>query len=122
MLSGRESIEVVRSPEGALAYVAIVRLRGEHDLGSSADVAVTLASIEGDVQIDLTACDFIDASVIRVLVARSEELMGLGLRLDLRVPANTNVARTLELVDVDGILKQHVVDPPRRIWGIEAER
>jgi anti-anti-sigma factor len=122
LLSGRESIEVVRSPEGARAYAAIVRLCGEHDLGSSADIADTLASIEGDVLVDLTACDFIDASVIRVLVARSEELMGQGLRLDLRVPANTNVARTLELVDLHGSLKLHVVDPPRRIWGLEAER
>jgi anti-anti-sigma factor len=122
MLSGRESIEVVRSPEGAPAYAAIVRLCGEHDLGSSEDIAATLALIDGDVQVDLTACDFIDASVVRVLVARSEELIRRGCRLDLRVIANTNVTRTLELVDLDRMLMLHVVDPPRRIWGVEAER
>lgn len=122
MLSGRESIEVVRSPEGAREYAAIVRLSGEHDLGSGSDIAATLALIDGDVLIDLTACDFIDASVIRVLVTRFEELIRRGCRLDLRVTANSNVARTLELVDLHGILKLNVVDPPRRIWGIEAER
>jgi anti-anti-sigma regulatory factor len=78
------SVEVELSPADPPSCAALVSLRGEHDLASRDEVAAALAPILGDVVIDLSACDFLDLTVSRVLRAKAAELGREGHHLEIR--------------------------------------
>jgi anti-anti-sigma factor len=68
--------------------VAVVTLRGEHDLATRAEISATLARVgdEADVLVDLSECSFIDSSVIGALVVAFQTLAEQGRRLELAIP------------------------------------
>jgi anti-anti-sigma factor len=102
------SIGIERTPIRAPSYAAIVSLRGEHDLDSSAAVREALDSIEGDVLIDLSRCGFMDSSVVGTLLRKSQERAHAGYRLDLLVPPeNRIIARTIEIASLRELLTVH---------------
>ncbi len=89
-------------------YVAVVLLRGEHDLATRDAIGATLDPLEGDVLVDLAACTFIDSSVIGILLASADRLRGEGHHLDLVAPAaNETVRRVLEIVDIASVVTVH---------------
>jgi anti-anti-sigma factor len=102
---GREAapraIEVDLRPADAPTFAAAIRLCGDHDLATEAELRKALTPIDGDVLVDLSACDFIDSTVIGVLIAESRARTREGHRLELLVPAaNRIVTRTLEVSGV----------------------
>jgi len=68
--------------------VAVVTLRGEHDLTSRAAVAEALARAGdgSDVLVDLSECTFIDSTVIGVLVFAFRASGERGHRFELAIP------------------------------------
>jgi anti-anti-sigma factor len=68
--------------------VAIVTLRGEHDLSTRAEISAALARVDGgaNVLVDLAECSFIDSSVIGALVAAFQRFAEQGRRLELAIP------------------------------------
>jgi anti-anti-sigma factor len=68
--------------------VAIVTLRGEHDLATRPEITAALARAggEADVLVDLSDCTFIDSSVIGALVAAFQAFAERGRRLELAIP------------------------------------
>jgi anti-anti-sigma factor len=106
------SVSVHYSPPRFPAFAALVELRGEHDLDSHQAIANALRPIFGDVLIDLTACPFIDSTVIGVLVTRAQELRRENHRLELIVPAeNRHVVRVIDLVGMRSFLTVHEQAP-----------
>ena len=105
-------IDVELRPAHAPGYAALVTLSGEHDLASSDELRATLAPIDGDVVIDLTPCEFIDSSVIGVLIGKSSDLARDDHRLDLVVPpANTMVTRVVGVVGLRTLMPVHDAIP-----------
>jgi anti-anti-sigma factor len=98
------AIEVELRPPHAPEFVAIVALRGEHDIATAPDVQVVLTPLKGDLLIDLTSCDFVDSSLISVLVGTHLNLQRDGHRLELLVGLDTAVARTLEISGVSRVI------------------
>jgi anti-sigma B factor antagonist len=80
-------------------------VRGEVDLETSAALreAFDGAIDSGDIQVDLSAVDYMDSTGLRaVLVARDEaESRGATLRV---VAASNIVSRLIEIAGVDGLL------------------
>jgi anti-anti-sigma factor len=115
------SVSVHYSPARYPAFAAFVELRGEHDLDSHEAIENALRPIFGDVLMDLSACPFIDSTVIGVLVTRAQELRREGHRLELIVPAeNRHVARVIDLVGMRSLLTvhEHAPDyPPASVPG-----
>ena len=92
------AIEVEFGPFDGSGFSARVRLFGEHDLATSHEVITTLASLEGNVLVDLAACEFIDSTIIGALLHDAQARGREGKRLELFVPPeNTIVSRTLEV-------------------------
>jgi anti-anti-sigma factor len=92
------------------ASVAIVALRGEHDLSTQAEVAqaLTRASEYPDVLVDLSACTFMDSSVIAALVRTSRSLESNDRRLELIIPVEANtVQRIAELTNIAALIPIH---------------
>jgi anti-anti-sigma factor len=82
-------------------YVAIVALRGEHDVATSDAVRAALDSLHGTVLVDLGDCEFIDSTIIETLLARAQQLAAEGHRLELMLPPPRSVvARALELMNI----------------------
>ena len=99
------AIEVDLGPFAAPPFAARVRLSGEHDLATSRDVIDTLASLYGDVLVDLSACEFIDSTIIAALLESARERQREGQRLELLVPIeNAVVTRTLEVAGAGSLL------------------
>jgi anti-anti-sigma factor len=95
------SIDVELRPSRAAGYAAIITLRGEHDLATSEGLAVALAQIDGNVLLDLSACEFIDSTTIGVVIGKSQDLTRAGNRLELVVPAENRILG--RIVDVVGL-------------------
>ena len=86
-------------PPHVSGYAAIVSLYGEHDLSTSAELTAALAPLDGNLLIDMSACEFIDSSVITALLGKSHELIREGHRLELLVPSgNRMVGRVVDVV------------------------
>jgi anti-anti-sigma factor len=98
-------VEVELRPTSAPAFVAIVKLLGEHDVSTAHKIGVALAPIKGDLLVDLRECDFLDSSVIAVVVEAQQSLQREGHQLEVVVPPGTAVARTLELVGVSTVIR-----------------
>jgi anti-anti-sigma factor len=97
--ASRPFVQIELGPPVAPDFHALVRLEGEHDLATSPMIENALASVHGDVLMDLSGCTFIDSSVIGTIVRRVEELGPAGFRLELLVPReNESVSRTLDLL------------------------
>jgi anti-anti-sigma factor len=104
----RPEIGVALRPSGLPTYVALIELRGEHDLGTAEAIRVALAPLFGDVLVDLADCDFIDSSVIGALVLKARALEQEGYRLELVVPpSHSNIARVLEIVQIRDVITVH---------------
>jgi anti-anti-sigma factor len=104
--SGLPRINVRLGREGTPGYVAVVSLNGEHDLATSEGVRVALAPLLGAVLVDLSRCDFVDSTVIGVLLERAEELTSDGYRLELVAPPEgSSAARALEITGVAELVR-----------------
>jgi anti-sigma B factor antagonist len=95
-----------RRPMSVPPYEAagnVVWLRGEHDMSTLSGlweiVARAIAFDDGDVVIDLSAVDFMDASTIGVLVRARTILAERSRSLTLRSPS-TRAVRVLDLCGV----------------------
>jgi anti-anti-sigma factor len=101
-------IEVEFRPAHAPAFAAVVKLCGEHDIATSAEIREALAAILGNVLVDLSDCAFVESSVVTALVLDSRERAHEQQRLELLVPsANATVTRTLELSGLTEMLTIH---------------
>jgi anti-anti-sigma factor len=108
MMNGESGIRVELRPAHAAGYAALVTLSGEHDLATSEELGATLAPIDGNLLVDLSPCEFIDSSVIGVLIGKSTGLVREGHRLELVVPAaNTVVRRVVEVVGLRSLMPVH---------------
>jgi anti-anti-sigma factor len=83
------SVEVENPAPG----LAILSLRGEHDLATRGALKETLARAgEGrDVLVDLSDCTFLDSTVLGVLLAFSLEREATGARIGLIVPPEAQI-------------------------------
>ena len=105
-------VDVELVPDGAWKFAAVVSLRGEHDLASAAEVARAIGAIDGNVLVDLTACSFIDSTIIEVLIANAKDLQREGHFLEVVAPSeNTGIARTLEIVGMRDVVVVHPTRP-----------
>ncbi len=111
-------IEVVLRPVALPSYVAVITLRGEHDLGTAEAVRVSLAPLFGDVLVDFGDCDFIDSTVIGTLIGKARELEREGYRLECVVPPErTTISRVFELVQLRELVTIHEQVPGTRPRG-----
>ena len=87
----------------------VVSLTGEHDLSSSGRVREALETAAGSpvTVLDLTAVEFVDSSILGVVVSAHREAAEAGRRLVLVVGAepSTSVRRILDLTGLSGILE-----------------
>ena len=100
-------ISVDLRPADEPGFAAVVRLRGEHDLATGDELRAVLALIDGNVLVDLSACEFIDSTVISVLISSDHERAKEGQRLELRVLEGGQIARTIEVSGVGQLLIVH---------------
>jgi anti-anti-sigma factor len=101
----KPTVDVECAPDSTPAFAAILHLCGEHDLATGPAIAAALASIQGNVLVDLSACQFVDSTVISVLILDQQARQREGQRLEVLVPvANTIVSRTLEVAGVSSVL------------------
>jgi anti-anti-sigma factor len=100
-------IEVDFAPAGVSPYAAVVKLCGEHDVATRDELTGALAPLYGDLLLDLSECEFIDSSVIALVLRKSQELTRDGHRIELVVEAGSNVERALQIVDIRQFLTIH---------------
>lgn len=80
-----------------------VHVRGEIDAHSAPTLDAAVRRAPGDVEIDLSAVDFVDSSGLRVLIETHQLLAARGDTLTLTGPSPA-VKRMFELSAVDGYL------------------
>jgi anti-anti-sigma factor len=107
MRPGNVSIEVDFAPTGMSPYAAVVKLFGEHDMATRDEVNAALAPLYGDVLLDLSECEFVDSSVIGLVLRKSQQLTRDGHRIELVVAPGSNVERALEIIDIRQFLTIH---------------
>jgi anti-sigma B factor antagonist len=103
-LSLQPTIEV-RSPQ---AHAALVVLGGEHDLYSADQLRQTIdMSLSGcdHLIVDLSAAEFIDSTIIGVLVQTMKNASGLGRKFSVVLGTAPVVERALEVSGVLPLLK-----------------
>jgi anti-anti-sigma factor len=106
------AIEVEFGPFDGSGFSARVRLCGEHDLATSREVVDALAPLDGNVLVDLSACEFIDSTIIAALLNDAQGRAREGKRLELLVPPeNRTVLRTLEVSGVIDLVPVHTASP-----------
>ncbi|HEY1478745.1 MAG TPA: STAS domain-containing protein [Gaiellales bacterium] len=102
------SVEIELRPASATAFAALVTLHGGHDIATSRDLRDALASLDGDVLLDLSECEFMDSSVIYAVFSDSHARTQHGHRLELVVPPeNRIVTRILEIAGARELLAIH---------------
>jgi stage II sporulation protein AA (anti-sigma F factor antagonist) len=87
-----------------------VTLTGEHDVLSreAVSLALTVGRVYRFVLVDLTACTFLDSTMINALLAAAKGHAEQGGALELVVPTEANpVRRTLEIANVQMTLPFH---------------
>jgi anti-anti-sigma factor len=90
--------------------VAVVSLRGEHDLSTRAVLAraLELAAAHSNVLVDLSDCSFIDSTVINEFIKASSRVRESGERLLLVIPpAQAHVARAAKVIGLADIVEVH---------------
>ena len=90
-------------------HTAVVSLTGEHDLSSSDRVRDALQSVGRSpvTVLDLTAVEFVDSSILGVVVSAHREAKEGGRRLVVVVGStpSTSVRRILDLTGLSGVLE-----------------
>lgn len=91
------------------AEVAVVTLRGEHDLHSWSEVTLALAnaSQRRSVLVDLTACTFLDSSMLTALLVTAKQLGLRGGALAVVIPPDAHVRRIFEIMNVPMLVAVH---------------
>jgi anti-anti-sigma factor len=91
--------------------LAVVCMRGEHDLSTQPQLmqALAQAASDSDVLVDLSECSFIDSSVIKALVAAQLDVTTRGDRLEVVFPSSGSsiVNRTFQLMRLRDVLSVH---------------
>jgi anti-sigma B factor antagonist len=86
----RGTVEVEIHPQPGVAIVAV---RGEHDLLTKAELAEALerAGAQRNVLVDLSECSFMDSSVVAALFVASKTLEQRDGRLELVIPPQAHM-------------------------------
>ena len=90
--------------------LAVVSIRGEHDLSTSPELrrALEQAAAHSTVLVDLCECSFIDSSVIQALVSTARALHAGGEQLVLVIPPEQKqVARVAQMTHLAEIFPIH---------------
>jgi anti-sigma B factor antagonist len=89
--------------------ISTVTLRGEHDLHSWSEVTLALAnaSQRRGVVVDLTACTFLDSSMLTALLVAAKQLRTRGGALAVVIPREAEIRRIFEVMNVDAVLAIH---------------
>jgi anti-anti-sigma factor len=89
--------------------VAIVTLRGEHDLHSWSGVTVALAnaSQRPGVVVDLSECTFLDSTMLTALLVAAKQLRTRDGALAVVTAHGTEVRRLFEVMNVDTLVEVH---------------
>jgi anti-sigma B factor antagonist len=110
----REDVHGLTAPAIAIEFcppcIALIKLRGEHDLNSKHALTKALASASAQLNIlvDLSECTFIDSTVIAAFFRARESLRRRGGRLELLIPQSaTNIRRLAQITVLDKILPIH---------------
>lgn len=82
----------------------VVLLRGEHDLSGRVALTRVLDEQEGDLVVDLCECEFIDSTIIGVLLAQDRRRKDAGERFEVVAEVDGAVARVLEIVNAHAVL------------------
>jgi anti-anti-sigma factor len=96
--------------EAISAAVAVVTLRGEHDLGAKSELAdaLAVAGRQPHVVVDLSECTFIDSTVLALLLAAHRSQIERAGRLDLVIPSSARaIQRITNLARIDTLLTVH---------------
>jgi anti-sigma B factor antagonist len=95
--------------EAHSAAVSIVTLRGEHDLHSWSEVTLAFAnaSQRPRVVVDLSACTFLDSSMLTALLVAAKELRKRGGALTVVIPRRSAIRRIFEVMNVDALVAIH---------------
>jgi anti-anti-sigma factor len=100
-------VDVEHNPLDEPRFVAVVYLRGEHDLATAPAVSDAIRIISGSILIDLSDRDFIDSTIIGTLFDHARDIRKHGNALEIVAPAAANVARTLDLVHMHELIPIH---------------
>lgn len=105
------------APEAGTAEVhheapglAVVTLRGEHDLSTEAALTQALdeAAAHSNVLVDLSDCDFVDSTVIAALLRVARAVSERGEQLALCIPAaQRQITRIAEMTHLGELLPIH---------------
>jgi anti-anti-sigma factor len=89
---------------------AVVRLIGELDIAGVPRLASVLAGLDGDVELDCSRLDFIDAAGLRAFQTAREACAARGCKLVL-VDASPAVDRLLRMVELEALfLRRQATD------------
>jgi anti-anti-sigma factor len=94
----------------AEARIAIVTLRGEHDIATEPRVraALTLAGEQSRVLVDLSECTFADSSVIGALIVANTLIAERAGQLEVVIPPEARAAQRLaKLTQLEQIVPIH---------------
>jgi anti-anti-sigma factor len=83
---------------------AVVRLAGELDLATAPELSERLASIDGDVEVDCSRLEFVDAVGLTVFVRANQRLDEAGWKFVLVQPSPVFL-RMLEITGLDASLE-----------------
>ena len=107
-------------------FGSVVSLRGEHDFATIDAIERAVTQAEDNVLLDLSACEFIDSTVIGAILTCVRELAHRGSHLELVAPhENTTVSHILDVAGLREILTVHErrpgplkvpVDTDSRVW------
>ena len=112
----RPEVRVDVGPTGCGPYAAVIDLCGEHDLATVEAVTDALSPFYGDVLVDLSSCDFMDSTVIGVLIRKAQELEREGHRLELVVPrTRANVLRVFATIRMGDLITIHECTPVAKV-------
>jgi anti-anti-sigma factor len=84
-------------------WPALVRLTGELDLAGGPILCSALAELDGDVALDCSRLDFIDAAGLRAILRGHEECGARGAKLVLLNPSPA-VDRVVSFLELDTVL------------------
>jgi anti-anti-sigma factor len=104
--NGRPTVEV----EMASPDIAIATLRGEHDLGSQAELSDALerASQHPYLLVDLGECAFVDSTVMGLLVVTCQRMWERDRRLELVIPRDAAaIQRVMKIAGLTSFLSIH---------------
>jgi anti-anti-sigma factor len=100
------TVEIVHHAPG----LAVVSMRGEHDLCTAPELTQALeqAALHSNVVVDLSACSFIDSSVIHALVTSARRVHARDEQLVLVIPSESSqVARVARMTHLAEIFPIH---------------